>query len=140
MTRWLVDTNIVSDAIQKVPLPAVARWFGAQPDQDLFIASLTLAEIARGILEMPASAKRQRLAAWFDGHTGPAQLFAGRILAFDANCADIWARMMADGKRKGRPRDALDTIIAAIAVANDCTVVTRNIRDFEGVPAFDPAA
>ncbi len=140
MNRWLIDTNIVSDAIQKVPLPAVARWFAAQSDQSLFIAALTLAEIGRGILELPAGAKRQRLAAWFDGATGPAHLFAGRILAFDAACAEIWARLMAEGKRKGRPRDALDTIIAATAITNGCTVVTRNMSDFDGVPAFDPTA
>lgn len=37
---------------------------------------------------------------------------------------------MADGKTKGRPRSGLDTIIAAIAQANECVVVTDNERDF----------
>lgn len=140
MTRWLLDTNIVSDAVQKTPHPAIARWFSVQHDQSLFISSLTLAEIARGILEAPPATRRARLAAWFAGSEGPASLFAGRILPFDAAAAEIWASLMADGKRKGRPRDALDTIIAATAVANDCTVVTRNVRDFQGVPVFDPGA
>jgi len=139
VTRWLLDTSIVSDAVQKTPNPAIARWLSAQYDQSLFISALTLAEIARGILEVPAGARRTRLMAWFSGSTGPAHLFAGRILSFDAAAAEVWAALMADGKRRGRPRDALDTIIAAIAVANGCTVVTRNVRDFDGVPVFDPA-
>ena len=75
MTRWLLDTSIVSDAVQKTPNPAIARWLSAQYDQSLFISALTLAEIARGILEVPAGARRTRLMAWFSGSTGPAHLF-----------------------------------------------------------------
>jgi predicted nucleic acid-binding protein len=50
----------------------------------------------------------------------------------------IWGRLMADGKAKGRPRSGLDTIIAAIAAANDCIVVTDNERDFEDVDILNP--
>jgi predicted nucleic acid-binding protein len=45
---------------------------------------------------------------------------------------------MADGKARGRPRSALDTIIAAVAEANQCVVVTDNERDFEGVEIINP--
>ena len=45
---------------------------------------------------------------------------------------------MADGKRRGRPRSALDTIIATVAEANDCIVVTANERDFDGVTVINP--
>jgi len=50
----------------------------------------------------------------------------------------VWARLMADGKMKGRPRSSLDTIVAAIAMANDCLVVTDNEKDFEGIEIFNP--
>jgi len=45
---------------------------------------------------------------------------------------------MAEGKAKGRPRSGLDTIIAAIAEANDCIVVTDNERDFEDIQVINP--
>jgi predicted nucleic acid-binding protein len=45
---------------------------------------------------------------------------------------------MANGKAKGRSRNALDAIIAAVAEANDCVVVTDDERDFEGVRIINP--
>jgi predicted nucleic acid-binding protein len=65
-------------------------------------------------------------------------LFAGRILAFDEKAGLVWAQPMADGKAKGRPRSALDTIIAAVAKANACVVVTDNEKDFQGIDIVDP--
>jgi hypothetical protein len=57
---------------------------------------------------------------------------------FDEKAGLVWAILMADGKTRGRPRSALDTIIAAIAKANDCVVVTDNEKDFEGVEFINP--
>jgi hypothetical protein len=113
-------------------------WLGDQADTDLFIASLTVAEIRRGVLEKPAGKKRKLLEAWFSGPEGPQSLFAGRVLPFDEAAALVWARMMADGTAKGRPRSGLDTIIAAVAEANDCVVVTDNDKDFEGIEIINP--
>ncbi|HZB62386.1 MAG TPA: PIN domain-containing protein, partial [Microvirga sp.] len=62
----------------------------------------------------------------------------GRILPFDENAGLIWARLMADGKAKGQPRSALDTIIAAVAEANACVVVTDNEKDFAGIEVLNP--
>ena len=109
-----------------------------QSDQDLYISSLTVAEIRRGVLEKPAGKRRRELEAWFSGPEGPQALFAGRVLAFDEKAALAWAKLMADGKARGRPRSALDTIIAAIAETNDCVVVTDNEKDFEGVKVVNP--
>ena len=49
--------------------------------------------------------------------------------------AEAWAELIADGRRKGRPRNPIDMMIAATAIANSLTVVTLNERDFEGVVA-----
>src|SRR5262245_47261046 len=105
----------------------------AQKDTDLFIATLTVAEIRRGILEKSKGKKRSELEAWFAGPEGPRALFAGRILSFDEKSALIWAQLMAEGKKSGRPRNSLDMIVASIAGANNCTIVTDNERDFEGL-------
>ena len=131
--RYLLDTNIISNIAKPQPSTALIAWMGEQADEDLFIASLTVAEIRRGILEQRAGRRRGQLGAWFAGPEGPQALFAGRVLAFDEKASLVWARLMTDGKAKGRPRSALDTIIAAVADANDCVVVTDNEKDFAGI-------
>ena len=136
--RCLLDTNIISQATKPKPSEALLVWMAEQADADLFIASLTIAEIRRGVLEKPAGMRRRSLEAWFSGPEGPQALFAGRILPFDEKAALIWAKLMADGKTRGRPRNALDAIIAAVAEANDCLVVTDNVKDFAGVRVLNP--
>ena len=136
--RYLLDTNILSNVTKPTPSEPLMTWMAEQADQDLFIASLTVAEIRRGVLEKPAGKRRNELEAWFSGPEGPQALFAGRVLPFDERAALVWARLMAGGKAKGRPRSALDTIIAAVAEANECVVVTDNKKDFSGVEIFNP--
>ena len=138
MTRYLLDTNIVSNVVKPQPSQALLAWLGGQRDDDLYIASLTLAEIRRGILEKPPGRKHRALDEWFAGPEGPQALFAGRILPFDERAGLLWARLMAEGKTVGRPRSALDMIIAAVAAANGCVLVTDNERDFPGVEALNP--
>src|ERR1700736_4921856 len=89
-------------------------------------------------LDKPKGKKRERLEAWFAGPEGPQSLFKGRILPFDEKAALVWARLMADGTVKGRPRSALDMVIAAVAEANGCVVVTDNERDFDGLKFVNP--
>ena len=136
--RYLLDTNILSNIAKPAPSKALMAWMADQTDTDLFISSLTVAEIRRGVLEKPAGKKRDQLEAWFSGPEGPQALFADRILAFDEKAGLIWARLMADGKAKGRPRSGLDAIIAAVAEANGCIVVTDNEKDFDGIDIVNP--
>lgn len=138
MTRYLLDTNIISNVVKPRPSAPLLDWMAAQQDDDLYITSLTIAEIWRGILESPDGRKRDALETWFAGDEGPQSLFAGRILLFDARAGLIWARLMAEGKSAGRPRSALDMILAAVALANDCLVVTDNEKDFKGLQFLNP--
>lgn len=91
-----------------------------------------------GVLEKPAGKRRNQLEAWFSGPEGPQALFAGRVLPFDERAALVWARLMADGKARGRPRNDLDMIIASVAEANDCLLVTDNEKDFTGIETLNP--
>ena len=136
--RYLLDTNILSNITKPAPSEQLIAWMADQADEDLFIASLTIAEIWRGVLEKPAGKRRDQLQAWFAGPEGPQGLFAGRVLSFDEKAGLIWARLMADGKAMGRPRSSLDAIIAAVAEANDCVVVTDNEKDFAGIEILNP--
>ena len=89
MSRSLLDTNIISNVTKPVPSEGLVAWMAEQADEDLFISSLTVAEIRRGILEKPAGKRRRELERWFSGPEGPQALFAGRVLSF---------------RREGRPR------------------------------------
>ena len=139
MSRYLLDTNIISDATKPAPAEALVAWMSEQADEDLFISSLTVAEIRRGILEKPAGKKRRELERWFSGPDGPQALFGGRVLPFDEKAGVVWARLMAEGTARGRPRSPLDMIVAAVAEANDCVVVTENERDFVGLKILNPS-
>jgi len=138
VTRYLLDTNIISNVTKPRPSEPLMEWLSEQADGDLFIASLVVAEISFGILDCPSAKKRTQLEDWFAGPDGPQSLFAGRILAFDEKAGLIWARLMAEGERIGRPRSALDMILAAIAEANECIVVTDNEKDFSGLSYINP--
>jgi predicted nucleic acid-binding protein len=138
VSRYLLDTNIISNITKPAPSDSLLAWMAEQADENLYIASFTIAEIWRGILEKPAGRKREQLETWFAGPDGPSSLFAGRVLAFDENAGLSWARLMAEGTAAGRPRSALDMIIASIAEANGCIVVTDNERNFEGIDIMNP--
>lgn len=138
MSRYLLDTSIISNVTKTAPSKSLLAWMAEQVDEDLFIASLTIAEIRCGVLEKPAGRKRDQLEAWFAGPEGPSALFAGRVLPFDEKAGLVWARLMADGTAAGHPRSALDMIIAAVAESNGCTIVTDNEKHFAGISTINP--
>jgi predicted nucleic acid-binding protein len=138
VSRSLLDTSIISNATKPRPSVSLVAWMADQPDEDLFISTMTVAEIRRGILEKPSGKKRRELERWFSGPEGPQTLFAGRMLAFDERASLVWAQLMADGTAKGRPRSPLDMIIAAIAESNNCVIVTENVTHFAGLKVFNP--
>jgi len=138
VTRYLLDTNIVSHVIKPFPQPALLAWMAEQVDEDLFTSSLAIAEIWRGVLQAPPGRRRSELEAWFIGREGPLALFAGRVLPFDERAGLVWGRLMAEGRAAGQPRSGLDMIVAAIAEANQCIAVTDNERDFAGLTFLNP--
>jgi predicted nucleic acid-binding protein len=136
VTRYLLDTNILSNPTKPQPSEPLLAWWADQEDDDLWTSTWSLAEMRRGILQMPPGRKRREVEAWFDGPAGPQHMFDGQVLPFDEAAAEAWAVLMSDGYLAGRPKSALDMIIAAIALANDCTLVTDNERHFQGVVPF----
>jgi predicted nucleic acid-binding protein len=138
MTRYLLDTNIISDVTKAVPSPILIEWMAEQTDEDLFISSLSLAEIRRGVLEKSPGKKRRQLEEWFQGPEGLQALFRGRVLPFDEPASLVWTRLMSEGPAAGQPRSALDMVIAATAEANDCIVVTDNEKHFPGIKILNP--
>lgn len=134
---YLLDTNVLSELRRKAPDPRVFEWFALRPPVMLYLSVLTLGEIRKGIGTVPSAKRRAALADWLE--TGLPAYFSGRILPIDERVADRWGRMLAEA---GRPVPAVDSLLAATAATHGLVMVTRNVRDFEGlgVPVIDPWA
>ena len=127
---FILDTNVVSELMQERPHPTVLEWIDDRLKRDLYVAAVTQAEVLTGIAILPEGKRRQGLAAAADRAFGG--IFADRVLPFDRSAAGAYAKIAAARRSTGRPISQADCQIAAIAAARGGTVVTRNVRDFEG--------
>lgn len=132
---YLIDTNVLSELRRKSPDPGVVGWFAQRPPATLYLSVLTLGEIRKGIEGIGDETRRQTLLDWLE--TDLPTFFLGRILAVDGPVADRWGRLSAAA---GRPVPAIDSLLAATALAHDLVLVTRNVKDFSGLPVqlFNP--
>ena len=128
---FVLDTNVVSESMRKRPHPSVLHWLDNRLKRDLFVTAVTQAEVLTGIAIMPAGERRRDLAAAADRAFNG--VFADRVLPFDRSAAHAYSGIAAVRRRAGRPISQADCQIAAIAAARGGTVVTRNVRDFEGI-------
>lgn len=132
---YLLDTNVVSELRRPRPHGAVLAWLEGVADADLHLSAVTIGEIQAGI-EMTREqdvAKAAEIEAWLEQ---VAQTY--NILDMNAEVFRAWARLM--HRKSGEIIE--DAMIAATATVHGLTVVTRNIRDFEGlnVPVLNPFA
>ena len=128
---FLLDTNVLSELMREKPAPEVMAWLDRQPEKTLQICSVTQAEILAGIAVLPAGKRRDALASGADQLFQ--QDFHARCLVFGGLAAEQYALVRAQRQSAGRPISTEDAQIAAIALAADLKLVTRNTRDFEGI-------
>jgi len=127
----ILDTNVVSQAMQLLPSPKVMHWFsGARGSGEVFLTTITVAEILYGVALLPQGKRRDKLQA--EAEAVFAQDFSGHILPFDEHAARIFAEIAAARRAQGRPIAEMDAQIAAIARAHGAALATRNVEDFEG--------
>ncbi len=132
---YLIDTNIISEVRKGTRCDAhVSAWYASVADEDLFLSTLVLGEIRKGVeLARPRdSGKAVALERWLREVEAA---FNGRVLGIDNAVSDQWGRMSAI-----RPLPAIDGLLVATALTNGLTLVTRNDRDVAGLGAavFNP--
>jgi predicted nucleic acid-binding protein len=135
---FLLDTNVVSETTRPQASGMVLDWIAAQDPESLFISAITLGELQRGALLLPAGKRRKALLRWIE--TGIKADFAARILPVDIRVMERWAQLEATTVKSGRRLPVLDSLIAATALAHELTLATRNVTDFKdaNVPLLDP--
>ena len=127
----LLDTNVVSELIRKVPDPAVEAWVSSHHSEDLFFSAVGEAELRYGAAILPTGRRREVLVSDIERMLRDA--FESRVLPFDSDAARAYAGIAAMRRSTGRPIAPADCQIAAIARSRDMAVATLNIRDFEDI-------
>lgn len=133
--NFLADTNLVSELTKADPRPSVIRWM-MQHDQDVVLSWISVAELRSGVLSLPAGKKRDLLQA--DVEELIADYYDEDRFRLTGPTAHRYAELVASRKRAGIQCGFADTVIAAVALEHGMTVVTRNAKDFPGVPTVNP--
>ena len=134
----LLDTNVVSELIRKMPDPAVRAWAAGHALEELFFSAVGEAELRYGAAILPAGRRRATLVSDIEAMLRDA--FEDRVLPFDSDAAREYAEIAAARRATGRPVAPADCQIAAIARSRGMAVATRNVSDFDdiGIEVVNP--
>lgn len=125
--NYLVDTNVLSELAKPLPAGKVLTWF-IEHESALYVSSITLGEIRKGLELLPPGKRRTALELWF---VSVCERMDGRILSFNTSTAHIWGQLVAKLEKRGIQIPTLDSQIAATAQRHGLTIVTRNVDDFK---------
>jgi len=125
---WLLDTNILSELKRPAPSHKVTAFVAGCPLDQLYVSTVTLAEIRFGIERSPDAIRRAEIEQWLATTIRP--MFAGRTLAITEDIMLRWRLLVENGRKAGRTFPQPDLIIAATALEHNLTLITRNVRDF----------
>jgi toxin FitB len=136
----VLDTNVVSELMRKVSEPEVVRWVDTFDAADVFLTSVTAAELMYGVARLPEGRRKERLSV--NVRALLAEDFGDQILPFDELAAFEYADIVAARERSGRPISMADAQIAGICRRWSAGVATRNVGDFTdtGIQVVNPWA
>jgi predicted nucleic acid-binding protein len=136
--NYLLDTCLISELAKSKPDEKVVDWVLGENETGFYISVLTFGELHKGIEKLPESKKKAELRSWIEDELK--NRFQNRIISIDMRVSIIWGKIQCIAEKKGKPMPAIDSLIAATALAHDLTVVTRNVSDMEqsGVRLLNP--
>jgi tRNA(fMet)-specific endonuclease VapC len=136
--NYLLDTCVISEALTRQPNPRVLEFVDNLDPEEVYLSAITIGELYKGIAKLPASRRKNELQAWFEDEL--LVRYEGKILPLDTDVLMTWGRLMAKLEADGCVMPAMDSLIAALALTHDMTLVTRNVSDFEnsGVQIANP--
>ena len=129
--KYLVDTNVLSQATKVVPHPGIDLWWKQREAGDLLLSAVTIHEIRLGLELMQTGRRRLQLESWFLSEV--LGKFEGRILPVDSTVADASGRLLSQLKLSGRMAELGDVLIAATALVHGLRIATLNRAHFEGL-------
>jgi toxin FitB len=135
---FLLDTNVISEPLRPRPDERVTKWFESTDEDMLYLSVLTLGEVRKGVELMVDPVGRKRIEQWLT--SGLIERFSGRILPVDLSTADRWGKIAGSEAARRSPLPAVDALLAATALENELTLVSRDTWHFEqlGLPVFNP--
>jgi toxin FitB len=131
--KFLLDTNVISEAGKPRPQAKVLNWLLAH-EAACAVPSVAIAERCQGA-HLAGPQRRAKLLAEISAFVREAE---DRLLPFDAAAAEAWGEYVSRPALRRQPRSYPDTQIAAIAISRRLTVVTRNTADFPEVDTLNP--
>lgn len=133
---YLVDTNVFSEQAKPKPDAKVIEWL-RRHESELYVSTITIGEIRRGIERLPDGTRKMQLQQWLQSLC---DCMRGRILGFNTSTAHVWGQLKAKWEKAGVNVPSLDSQIAATGSRYSLTIVTRNTADFEktGVRTLNP--
>ncbi|WP_244107564.1 type II toxin-antitoxin system VapC family toxin [Burkholderia anthina] len=135
---FLIDTNVISEIRKGKRTNRGVRAFFRQAESDarpLYLSIVTVAELRRGVDLIRHRGNHQQASAFEAWMATILSGYASNILSVDIETSQMWGHL-----RVPDPTHELDKLIAATALINDLTVVTRNVDDFSrtGVRLLNP--
>ena len=138
MSGWLLDTNVISELRRSRPSARVRSFIASQRLEDLFVSTVTFAEIRFGIEAVGDPIRRSELNDWLLHRVRP--MFDQRVLEVSEDVMFKWRILVEEGRKVGHTFSQPDLIIAATALQHGLTVVTRDTGDYKlaRVPLLNP--
>lgn len=136
--NFLLDTCVISEALAKQPNPKVLAFVESLDPENIYLSEITIGELFKGISKLPASYRKDKLQAWLQDELLPR--YDGKIVSLDVKTWMTWGALMARLELSSQVIPIVDSLIAAIVLEHNMTLVTRNVSDFEaaGIEIVNP--